>query len=249
MIYIGTSGWQYDDWRGRFYPEDVPKRAWLEYFAERFTTVEVNNSFYRLPSREAVVGWRQATPAEFVVAVKASRYLTHIRRLRDPRQPLSLLWDRAKRLGSRLGPVLFQLPPNLPVETERLDQLLRILPRTMRPAFEFRHPSWNTQEVHRMLDRAGAALVWADRPGSRADLPVTGGWRYVRFHQGTRDASGYRRSKLRRWADRLADPPAPETFVYFNNDSGGAALRDARTLTDLLRQRDADVARPRSNPG
>jgi uncharacterized protein YecE (DUF72 family) len=244
MIHIGTSGWQYEDWRGRFYPDDVPERAWLEYFAERFTTVEVNNSFYRLPSREVVVGWRRATPAGFVAAVKASRYLTHIRRLREPKQPVSLLWDRARRLGSRLGPILFQLPPNLQVETERLDQLLRALPERMRPAFEFRHASWNTQEVHRMLDRAGAAIVWADRPGARADLPVTGGWRYIRFHQGTRDAPGYRRSKLQRWADRLASAPEQETFVYFNNDAGGAAVRDAHTLARLLEQRGLHVARP-----
>jgi uncharacterized protein YecE (DUF72 family) len=243
-IHVGTSGWQYRDWVGELYPRGLSQEAWLERFAEVFETVEVNNSFYRLPEREIFERWRRLTPAGFVVTVKASRYITHVRRLRDAGEPMRLLWDRARGLGPRLGPVLFQLPPRFPVEAGRLAALLAELPRGMRAAFEFRDPSWHTDEVHGMLDDAGCALVWADRPGARATVPVTGGWGYVRFHQGGVDRPDYDRRKLRRWADRLAALRARETFVYFNNDTGGAAVRDAITLRDLLVERGVHVAAP-----
>ncbi len=235
MIRVGTSGWQYDDWRGRFYPEDLPKRRWLGHFAARFPTVEVNNSFYRLPSTETFARWREETPEAFVMAVKASRFITHIRRLRDCREPVTLLWSRARELGSRLGPVLFQLPPHFGADVGLLQRFLRVLPQGMRAAFEFRDPSWETEEVHHALDRAGAALVLADRPGARVEGVVTGGWSYVRFHQGRWTAPDYTREKLRRWAARIDALPADEVFVYFNNDTGGAAVRDAMTLSALLR--------------
>jgi uncharacterized protein YecE (DUF72 family) len=233
-IHIGTSGWQYDDWRGTFYPDELPQRAWLEFYAERFHTVEVNNSFYRLPERETFQRWRAQTPAGFVVAVKASRFITHLKRLRDAADPVNLLWERAEGLGERLGPVLFQLPPRFPVDAERLRRLLEVLPAAMRPAFEFRDPSWYTDEVFGLLDSAGAALVWPDRPGVRPALPVTGRWLYVRFHQGTTMGPGYRRDKLKRWASRIATADASEAFIYFNNDQTGAAIRDARTMIELL---------------
>ncbi len=244
MILVGTSGWQYDHWRQRFYPEDVPKRRWLEHFAARFPTVEVNNSFYRLPSKHAFAEWRARTPEGFVFAVKASRYITHVRRLKDPKDPVELLWSRARALGPKLGPVLFQLPPTLGQDLERLRGLLSALPRGMRPAVEFREPSWMVKEVYDLLDGAGAALVVADRPGARIPDVVTGGWAYVRFHQGRPGAPGYPQGKLRRWADRLADLSARDAFVYFNNDTDGAAIRDAATLTQLLRARGCDVRGP-----
>lgn len=233
-IHIGTSGWQYDDWRGPFYPDDLPQRAWLAYYADRFATVEVNNSFYRLPELETFQRWREQTPPGFVVAVKASRFITHRKRLKDPEEPVKLLWDRAVGLGDRLGPVLFQLPPRFPVDPERLRDVLEVLPPDMRPAFEFRDPSWYTDDVFRLLDGAGAALVWPDRPGVRPTLPVTGRWLYVRFHQGTTTHPGYRRDKLQRWASRIAASDAREAFLYFNNDQTGAAIRDARTMRELL---------------
>jgi len=233
-VLVGTSGWQYDDWRGRFYPSDLPKRAWLSSFASRFPTVEVNNSFYRLPSAETFRRWREETPDGFVMAVKASRYITHVRRMRDCREPVKLFWSRARGLGSRLGPVLFQLPPRFPADPDRLSSFLRVLPRTMRAAFEFRDPSWETKEVFGILDAAGAAFVLADRPRARIPEVVTGGWSYVRFHQGRELAPGYPRAKLRRWTERIRSLPARDVFVYFNNDTGGAAVRDALTLTELL---------------
>jgi uncharacterized protein YecE (DUF72 family) len=236
-VFVGTSGWQYDDWRGRFYPKDLPKTRWLEYFSRAFPTVEVNNTFYQLPKEETFIAWRDASADGFVVAIKASRYITHIRRLRECRDPVRLLWSRCRRLGKKLGPVLFQLPPNFKADVDLLRGFLRLLPKTMRPAFEFRHPSWESDETRRALDEAGCALVLADRPGARVPDVVTGWWSYIRFHQGTLLSPGYRRSKLRRWADRIAEMPADETFVYFNNDTGGAAVQDARTLTELLQAR------------
>jgi uncharacterized protein YecE (DUF72 family) len=236
-VLVGTSGWQYDDWRERFYPKALPKSEWLRYFSEAFPTVEVNNTFYQLPKEETFVAWREASADGFLVTVKASRYITHLRRLRDCRDPVRLLWSRCRRLGKKLGPVLFQLPPNFKADVDLLRGFLRLLPKSMRPAFEFRHPSWENEETHRALDEAGCALVLADRPRARLPNVVTGGWSYIRFHQGSLVGPGYSRAKLRRWADRIADMPSRDTFVYFNNDTGGAAVRDAMTLRELLRDR------------
>jgi len=243
-FWIGTSGWQYDSWKGRFYPRNLPKSRWLAYYAERFATVEVNNSFYRLPSEAAFERWRDATPAGFLIAPKVSRYLTHIRRLRDAEESVELFWSRAKLLGSKLGPLLFQLPPTFAADEERLASFLELLPKGARSAFEFRHPSWETEATRSLLDAAGAALVLADRPGARVPPRVAGGWSYVRFHQGTPDGAGYPRAKLRRWADRLTELPAEDVYVFFNNDPGGAAVRDAGTLFELLDARGASVASP-----
>jgi len=233
-VLVGTSGWQYDDWRGRFYPSELPKRDWLGFFAARFPTVEINNSFYRLPSAEAFGRWRNQTPDGFVVTLKASRFITHIRRMRDCRDPVELLWTRATELGPRLGPVLFQFPPRFPADVERLKDFLPVLPRGMRAAFEFRDPSWERDDVLEALDAAGAAFVLADRPRARVRAVVTGGWAYIRFHQGRALAPGYTRTKLLRWADRIRTLPVGDVFAYFNNDTGAAAVRDALTLTDLL---------------
>jgi uncharacterized protein YecE (DUF72 family) len=244
MIIVGTSGWQYDDWRGRLYPPDLPKTRWLDHFSQRFPTVEVNNTFYRLPGPEAFVRWRDSSADGFVVTIKASRFITHIRRLRDCREPVRLLWTRCRRLGHKLGPVLFQLPPRFPADPDRLRAFCRVLPDSMRPAFEFRDRSWETEEVFEILDYAGAAFVWADSPGSRVSEAITGGWAYVRFHKGSRVRPDYSRSKLRRWADRLSAIDAREIFVYFNNDTGGAAVRDAGVLTRYLSERAAGVRGP-----
>ena len=243
VILVGTSGWQYRDWKERFYPAGLPQRAWLEFFSRRFPTVEVNNSFYRLPTEEVFVRWKEASAPGFVVAVKASRYITHIRRLREAGDAVELFWSRTRKLGSKLGPVLFQLPPRFGADIELLRSFLRTLPSTMRAAFEFRDPSWDAPEVLEALDRAGAALVLADRPGWRVPNTVTGGWSYIRFHQGRTLAPGYTRDKLRRWTERIAGLDASDVYVYFNNDTGGAAVRDAAILIDLLEDAGLDVAR------
>jgi uncharacterized protein YecE (DUF72 family) len=239
--WVGTSGWQYASWKRRFYPKDVPQRAWLEYFSQRFPTVEVNNSFYMLPKEEAFVKWRTESADGFVVTVKANRYITHIRRLRDPRDPVKLFWSRARKLGPKLGPVLFQLPPGFGIDLERLEAFLKVLPKPMRAAFEFRDESWENDDVYALLDGAGAAYVLADRPGWRMGDVVTGGWSYIRFHQGRRTTPFYSRAKLRKWADHIASLPANEVYIYFNNDELGAAIQDARTMMELLADRGLEV--------
>jgi uncharacterized protein YecE (DUF72 family) len=246
VIFVGTSGWQYRDWRGAFYPERLPQRRWLEFYVTRFPTVEINNTFYSLPKESTFEKWRDGTPAGFVVTVKASRYITHIRRLRDAADPVALFWSRARLLGDRLGPVLFQLPPRFGADQDLLRAFLRLLPREMRAAFEFRDASWESTDVYEALDAAGAAWVIPDRPGWRVPAPVTGGWSYLRFHQGGHGPLGsdYTRDKLRRWADRVADLPAEDVFVYFNNDQGGAAVRNARAFRALCRYRSVLWAPP-----
>ncbi|TDB70555.1 DUF72 domain-containing protein [Micromonospora sp. KC723] len=247
MFLVGTSGWQYRDWRERFYPATLPQRRWLEHFATRFATVEVNNAFYRLPERETFAAWRARTPADFCVAVKMSRYLTHVKRLREPTEPVARFLGRASALGDRLGPVLVQLPPNLPADPDALDATLRLFPADVRVAVEPRHPSWWTDEVRRVLERHRAALVWADRLGR----PVTPLWRttdfgYLRLHEGrARPWPRYGRTALGTWVRRLGaafDDPEP-AYVYLNNDPGGAAVVDAVAFAALARRAGHPVSR------
>jgi uncharacterized protein YecE (DUF72 family) len=245
VIFVGTSGWQYGSWKGRFYPRGLAQRSWLQHYAARFPVVEVNNTFYRLPEEDTFDRWGEGSPPGFLFVVKASRYITHIRRLRDSREPVRLFWARATRLGGKLGPVLFQLPPTFRADPGLLAEFLSFLPHEMRPAFEFRDDSWRHDDVLKLLDRAGAAWVLADRPGVRVPRIVTGGWSYIRFHQGRPGHPAYRRDKLRRWADSIAGLEADDAYVFFNNDALGAAPADASTLIDLLAKRGADVATPR----
>ena len=206
MIYLGTSGWQYKDWRERFYPAGLPQRLWLEHYTGQFATVEVNNAFYRLPERATFQQWRERTPDDFVVVVKMSRYLTHIKRLREPAEPVARFMSRADALGDRLGPVLLQLPPNLKAEPGLLDETLAQFPPGVRVAVEPRHPTWFTDEVRALLTRRGAALCWADRHSR----PVTPLWRtadfgYLRLHEGrARPWPRYGPAALGSWLDRIA---------------------------------------------
>lgn len=243
-VIVGTSGWQYDDWRDRFYAKNLPKARWLEHFSSVFPSVEVNNSFYQLPRESAFVRWREQTPPGFIVTVKANRFITHIKRLRDCAEPLELFWSRCVLLGDKLGPILFQMPPRFGADHDRLRGFVRLLPKPMRAAFEFRDASWETDETFEILDGAGAAFVIADWPDREAVVRVTGGWSYVRLHKGGKIRPGYSRRKLERWADALRALPASETFVYFNNDTGGAALRDAVALSGMLERRGVRVRGP-----
>jgi uncharacterized protein YecE (DUF72 family) len=230
---VGTSGWQYRDWRGDFYPQKLPQRLWLEHYAETFDTVEVNNAFYRLPERSVFQAWKERTPAGFLVTVKGSRYLTHVKRLKDPAEPVARLLERCRGLGRKRGPILLQLPPTLQAAPELLDQTLVQFPRTARVAVEFRHESWWSDEVRAVLTHRKAALVWADRYERPLNPPwVTTDWGYLRLHQG-RSGWSYSAKALRQWAGQLHDAFAGG-YVYANNDPGGAAVRDALQIRELL---------------
>ncbi|HET9344992.1 MAG TPA: DUF72 domain-containing protein [Candidatus Limnocylindrales bacterium] len=229
-VWIGTSGWQYRDWRGRFYPESLAVRAWLERYAEAFATVESNNAFYRLPERATFEAWADRTPDDFVMAVKVSRFLTHIKRLAEPDEPVERFLDRAAGLGPKLGPALVQLPPRFRVDPERLRATLEAFPRDLRVAVEFRHPSWFNDEVRSILEANRAALCLTDRRGPRTPVWRTADWTYVRFHEGqARPRPSYGRVALASWARRVAERWAPgeDVFAYFNNDHRACAPRDA----------------------
>jgi uncharacterized protein YecE (DUF72 family) len=238
-VLVGTSGWQYRHWRDAFYPASVPQRQWLEYYAGRFPTVENNGTFYRLPGRATFEQWRARTPDGFVMTVKASRYLTHIRRLRDPAGPVGRMLEAFAGLGEKLGPVLLQLPPDMRADHALLDQALAQFPPGTRVAVEPRHCSWWSDPVRDVLTARGAALCWADRAGQPVTpLWRTADWGYVRFHEGTATPwPRYTGDCLREWAARVARAwPAPGlAYAYFNNDQEGAAVRDAAAFASLTR--------------
>jgi uncharacterized protein YecE (DUF72 family) len=252
VILVGTSGWQYRDWRGRFYPRDLPQRLWLEWYAAAFATVEVNNAFYRLPERHTFENWRERTPDDFVMAMKMSRFLTHIKRLRDPQEPVARFLDHAASLGDKLGPVLLQLPPTLRADAHLLDAVLAEFPPHVKVAVEPRHESWWVTAVQETLRRRRAALCWADRLG-RPITPLwrTADWGYLRLHEGRgRPRPGYGGQALNTWLDRITDAfeADKDVYVYFNNDPGGAAIRDAVTLAGLARRRGLEVSRALYDP-
>ncbi|WP_344981758.1 DUF72 domain-containing protein [Streptosporangium fragile] len=233
---VGTSGWQYDHWRGVLYPPGLARGRWLERYGECFRTVENNGVFYRLPARETFESWRDRTPEGFVMAVKASRFLTHVKRLRDPEEPVERLLGVAGGLGDRLGPVLLQLPPTLRADPESLDACLRCFPAGVRVAVEPRHRSWWTGRVHDVLAAHGAALCWSDRLG-RPQTPLwrTAGWGYLRFHEGAATPwPSYGDTALRSWLRRVGEA-WDDVYVYFNNDPGGAAVRDALRFAGFAR--------------
>ncbi|MDQ1381251.1 MAG: hypothetical protein QOJ71_1970 [Actinomycetota bacterium] len=247
MLRIGTSGWQYRHWRGHFYPPKVPTTRWLEYYAERFDTVEVNNTFYRLPAAKTFRDWSARVPDGFEFAIKASNYLTHYKRLLDPEEPVDRLLEHAEPLRPQLGVVLLQLPPNLERESERLDRTLKAFRGRVRVAVEPRHPSWFCDEVRSVLEAHSAALCLADR-GSRMITPLwqTADFTYVRLHHGrSRPASCYGARALKTWVARLADAfgPSIDGYVYFNNDAHGCAVDNATTLARAATRAGLEVGR------
>ena len=257
-ILAGTSGWQYHDWRGTFYPPGVPLARWLEHYSAIYPAVENNGTFYRLASPETFASWRARTPEGFVMAIKASRYLTHIRRLREPAEPVARLIAAASRLGDRLGPVLLQLPPNMAADAAALDECLRQFAAQFaayrkdgsgsteraataagagRVCVEFRHESWWTTEISQLLQAHDAALCWADRLGRPiGPLWRTASWGYLRLHEGAAQPwPRYGRQALRSWISRISDtwPKDADVFAFFNNDQGGAAPADAASFAEL----------------
>ena len=238
-VHIGCSGWNYDHWRnGVFYPPRCPSSRWLTYYAERFDTVEVNSTFYRLPRRSSVARWVEQTPDGFVFAVKVSRYLTHVKRLREVDVHLPLLLERIEPLAEagRLGPLLWQLPPTFSRDDLRLRDALEQFPRDLSHAVEFRHPSWLAPEILTLLADHGVALVVADRPGAARPHEPTAGLAFVRFHHGSRGRRrNYSEAELDSWAGILRGwSQHAEVYAYFNNDWEGFAPRNAEALQRLL---------------
>jgi uncharacterized protein YecE (DUF72 family) len=240
-VCIGCSGWNYRHWRGGvFYPPELPVEEWLGFYATAFRTVELNTTFYRLPSRASVERWVAQTPGDFTFAVKVSRFVTHVKRLRETEEHLAHLLDRIEPLAEsrKLGPLLWQLPPTFRRDDERLAGALDVLPRNLRHAFEFRHESWFVDEVMSLLRARNAALVVADRPGigSFQTHDVTADFVYARFHHGSRGRRGnYSDAELGEWAARIRSwADGRDVFAYFNNDWEGFAPANAATLVRLV---------------
>ena len=227
---IGTSGYQYNHWRGVFYPGDIPKKRWFAYYASRFDTVEINNTFYRLPQAQTFEVWREQAPEDFCYALKFSRYGSHLKRLQDPQEPIERFLDRASRLRGFLGPILVQLPPRWRPEPERLAAFLKAAPGNYRWALEFRDPRWLCDEVYAILRSAAAALcihdLIVDHP-----RPLTADWVYLRFH-GVGYGGGYTCQALTAHARQIEQYLANglDVFVYFNNDVHGYAVQNAADL-------------------
>lgn len=240
-IRIGTSGWEYAHWQGAFYPRELSRDRWLEYYTERFDTVELNASFYRLPLRATFERWARRVPDVFVFAVKGSRYLTHVKRLKEPTEPLARLWSRADALGSHLGPVLYQFPPRWKPNPDRLSAFLAAVPPRRPQVIEIRDARWYRDELVESIAAAGVGLCLHDMPGSARTGPPAGPLVYVRFHgaAGQRYGGRYPTDELERWASRMVAWAADGTpvWAYFNNDIGGHAVVDAARLRDLVARR------------
>ncbi|HKW73895.1 MAG TPA: DUF72 domain-containing protein [Terriglobales bacterium] len=238
-IRIGTSGYHYKHWVGPFYPPKTSAGRMLEFYVRHFDTLELNNSFYRLPTIQAFECWRDSAPANFVFAVKASRFITHNKKLKDPENALENLLPRAEHLGKKLGPVLFQLPPKWKVNVERLKDLLEILPKEHRYAFEFRELSWIKPEVNRLLERFNAAFCIYELAGYHTPLEVTADFSYIRLHgpAAGKYQGSYSEERLEDWARwiRERSKRLKAIYVYFDNDQAGYAAQNALRLREMVR--------------
>jgi uncharacterized protein YecE (DUF72 family) len=238
-VRVGCSGWNYGHWRERVYPKGLPQKRWLEHYAGLFDTVEINNTFYRLPRVTAVRGWVDQTPSRFVFAVKMSRYITHIRRLGGLETGIPLFYERIAPLARspKLGPVLWQLPPTFKRDDERLGATLAALPDG-RHAIEFRHPTWYAEKVYALLRRHSVALVITDGPKyAFRELVTTTDWTFVRFHHGTRGRRGnYSDREIAEWAERIDGwrNEGLDVYAYYNNDWEGYAVKNGLRLKQLL---------------
>jgi uncharacterized protein YecE (DUF72 family) len=237
QYYIGTSGWHYDDWRGRFYPEKLAKAKWLEFYADHFNTLELNNTFYHLPSENAFKNWYESSPEGFIFAVKANRYITHIKRLKDCGEEVSKFMSRAVLLKEKLGPLLYQLPPGLHRDDDRLNEFLKVLPRGLKHVIEFRHESWFAEEVFEILRQHQVGFCVYDMPKLNSPIITMTDFTYVRFHgKKSLYSSCYTDKEMVDWAKKIKSlaKQLKSVYIYFNNDIAGYALENARTLHDYL---------------
>jgi uncharacterized protein YecE (DUF72 family) len=234
-IRVGTSGWYYDHWKELFYPAGLAKSKWFEHYAGHFDTVEINNTFYHLPKEQSVQRWHDLAPKGFLYAVKANRYITHIKKLKDSVEPLQRFFERVGLLKHKLGPILYQLPPSLHKDLDLLDTFIKLLPKSKTAVFEFRHRSWYSDDTYNLLRKLGVGFCIHDMPGKESPRVVTADIVYIRFHGTTgRYAGSYPKSALQDWAEWLREQAktARGIYVYFNNDIGGHAINNAKQLRE-----------------
>ena len=237
-IHVGTSGWHYDHWEGPFYPQGMPTKDWLDFYAGHLQTVEINNTFYQLPEEGTVDTWRETAPQGFVFAVKASRYITHMKKLKDPEEPVDTFLGRIQALGQHLGPILFQLPPHWHFNGRRLDAFLDLLPAKRRYAFELRDPDWLNEEAYGTLAEHEAAFCIYDFHGRQSPKVVTADFVYVRLHGPYGAYRGkYDTESLAGWAGAFStwQEQGKDVYCYFDNDESGYAVQNALELQGMLR--------------
>jgi len=238
-IHIGTSGWHYSHWKGPFYPGSLPKKEFLRYYAAYFQTVEINNSFYQLPKKETLTVWRNSVPSGFIFTAKASRYITHMKKLKDPIDSLNGLLTAVEVLGDTLGPILFQLPPRWRFNPQRLSNFLDSLPPGYRYAFEFRDPTWFDTRAYEMMSKHGAAFCIYELAGLLSPKEVTTDFIYIRLHGPAEQPyrGQYDTHVLAGWAAAFSTwvRQGKEIFCYFDNDEAGYAAQDALRLQEMLR--------------
>jgi len=228
--FVGTSGYSYKEWKGNFFPEDLPASKMLGFYSGRFNTVEINNTFYRMPAPAMVAKWAEQVPETFVFALKAPQTITHRRQLNDAGDALGFFWKTARELGPKLGPVLFQMPPFFKKDLGRLRDFLRLLPEDCRAAFEFRHPSWFADDVYEVLKAAGAPLCLADVDDEEPPLVATGNWGYLRLRRTAYDAE-----RLRTWVERIRAQPWESAYVFFKHEDEGKGPQFAAQFNEALR--------------
>ena len=236
-IRIGTSGWHYNHWKELFYPPGLPKNKWFEHYAQHFDTVEINNTFYHLPKEVSLQRWHKQAPKNFLYAVKANRYITHIKRLKDVSEEVDRFFERIGLLKSKLGPVLYQLPPSLRKDLDLLESFIKLLPKKLPAVFEFRHNSWFSEDTFELLNKYNAAFCVHDLSGKETPRIVTADIIYVRFHGPTGKYEGdYSKSMLQSWAKWLKDhtKEVRGIYAYFNNDIGGHAIQNTKQLKEQL---------------
>lgn len=237
--FTGTSGWHYNHWIGDFYPPGLSKNRWLEFYSTNFSTVELNNTFYRLPTEKAFEQWKARSPPGFTFALKVSRLITHMKKMRNVETQLQNFLSRARLLEDKLGPLLYQTPPNMLRNDGLLESFLSLLPADLKHAFEFRHVSWHSQEVYKILRRSNAGLCIFDMPGFTTPREVTSDFCYLRFHgSDSLYGSSYSDESLRSWAEGLhsLSDDVKSCYIYFNNDACAYAVSNAKTLRLLLSQ-------------
>jgi uncharacterized protein YecE (DUF72 family) len=236
-LHIGASGWHYKHWRGKFYPTDVAASQMLDFYVRYFKTVEINNSFYRLPSPATFARWHDRTPADFRFAVKGSRYLTHMKKLKDPAPGIEKLLSHVKPLGKKLGPILFQLPPRWHVNPERLQEFLEALPKRGHYSFELRDPTWHKAEIYQLLHQYNAAFCIYELAGVQSPLEITADFVYVRLHGPAGAYQGnYGEKILSLWAARIRQwaKDSKDVWFYFDNDQSAFAVNNALRLKKML---------------